>query len=233
MTKVTLQTDGYKLAGNLFLPKGDLKGGFLFIQGWRGHQNLQAAQAVADLGYATLTYDMRGNGDSEGEINDFSRADFIHDATVAYDYLREQIGDDMQIGVVGSSFGGYTASMLTTKRDVSCLSFRVPANYPDNGYDTPHANYDHDAVKKWRTQPTTHSQNQALTAIHNFTGKIQIVEAGADAVVHHQTPQNYADAVADKSKLQYEVMPDAPHNLATQALADEYCDLLVTWVNLL
>lgn len=230
MTKVSIETNGYKLSGNLYTPDEEMKGGFLFIQGWRGRQNLQGAQALASLGYTSLTYDMRGHGESEGNIDDFSRADYVHDATVTYDYLRERVGEDKPIGVVGSSFGSFTGTMVSAKRDVHCMSLCVPANYPDDGYNEPHASYDYDTVKQWRSLPMDHTRNRALKAIHDFAGKILIIEAGMDDVVHAQTPKNYANAVADKSKLHYELMPNAPHDLASEEHSNDYRNRLVNWV---
>jgi predicted alpha/beta hydrolase len=87
MKKISFLSDGYQLSGNLFTSDKPKKLAFLLIQGWTGHQNLRAAQALADLGFACMTYDMRGNGDSEGNLAEFSRADFVKDAEVAYDYL--------------------------------------------------------------------------------------------------------------------------------------------------
>src|SRR5579864_5720220 len=105
MSKISFTSDGYKLVGNLFIAGQPKELVFLFIQGWTGHQNIEAAQALTKLGYTTMTYDMRGNRESEGNLAEFTRADFIKDATIAYDYLKQQIGKDTRIGVVGSSFG--------------------------------------------------------------------------------------------------------------------------------
>jgi alpha/beta superfamily hydrolase len=231
MSKITFGSDGYTLAGNLFIPKnGAIVGAFLFIQGWTGHQNVIAAKAMAELGYTTMTYDMRGNGDSEGNIADFSRADFIKDAGAAYDFLRQQVDTTTPIGVVGSSFGSYTAVMLSSERDVSHLSLRVPANYPDEGYDRPQLAQITQDNKKWRKQKLNFKENRALAIIHEFKGKVQIIEAGADETVASQTPHNYAGAIVDSSLLTYEIVSDAPHRLADARLRQDYSSRLVDWV---
>lgn len=231
MHKLTFESDGYTLSGHMFVPEHYPKPGtFLFIQGWTGRQNLIAAGAVAELGYTTMTYDMRGNGDSEGTLDEFSRADFVHDATVAYDVLRRQVGNTAWIGVVGSSFGGYTAAMLSRERDVHCIAMRVPANYPDEQYDQPQAAQMTPAMREWRSQPMEHDGSRALEAIHEFEGKLLIVEAGADDIVHAQTPRNYADALGDKSRLTYNIMEGAPHGLDTDELNREYTRILTNWI---
>ena len=231
VAEITFESDGYTLAGNIFTPTQESKdGAFLFIQGWTGEQNVRAAAAVADLGYTAITYDMRGNGKSAGNLADFSRADFVHDATVAYDYLRERVGEVAFIGVVGNSFGSYVATMLTVERDVALLSLHVPANYPDERYDQPHlAQMTPDRIE-WRKSPIDYRHNKALAAVHDFRGSIQVIEDEVDEIVPHQTSQNYAAAVALPSQLTYEVIIGAAHELTTESLRAEYCQRLTRWI---
>lgn len=203
---------------------------FLFIQGWMGHQNVKAAQKLAEGGFTSMAYDMRGHGESEGDLAEFSRADFVQDALAAYDFLREQVGEGVKIGVVGSSFGSYTAVLLAEKRAVHCLSLRVPASYPDDGFEKPHLPVaGSDALHNWRKKPLRYTQNRAFGALHDFTGPVQIIEAGADEQVDRQAIQNYVDAVADKERLSYALMEGAPHSLVSEELQSEYEDLLIGW----
>lgn len=232
MSKISFSSDGYKLACNLFVPSGKPKKlAFLFIQGWTGHQNIEAAQALTKLGFVTMAYDMRGNRESEGNLAEFTRADFVKDSTVAYDYLRQQVGKETAIGVVGSSFGSYTAVLLSEKRNIYCLSLRVPASYPDEGFDEPQlAQGDPDGFMEWRKKKLDYTQNHAFKALHNFKGKIQIIEAEKDDLVPSQAPKNYADAIVDKAQLTYEVVPNAPHRLANEQLQVDYEKRLTAWV---
>jgi len=234
-SKISFVSDGYKLAGHLFIPDGKPKKlAFLFIQGWQGHQNLPAAQTLANLDYTTMTYDMRGNEESEGNIADFSREDFIKDAGVAYDYLKQQVGEDVAIGAIGSSFGSYTAVLLTEQRDAYCLSLRVPATYPDEGYTDPQlAQFDSKEQEEWRKKEVSYTENHGFKLLHDFKGKVLIIEAGADEIVNAQAPKNYANAVADKTKLTYKVMLGAPHRLENERLQTEYEKLLTAWVETL
>lgn len=232
MSKISFSSNGYMLAGNLFLPV-QLKHShlaFLFIQGWTGHQNVHAAQQLANMGYACMTYDMRGNGESEGNLAEFSRADFVSDALNAYDYLKGQVGKEIAIGVVGSSFGSYCAVLMTTERDVHCLSLRVPASYPDEGFDKPQLPHiGSKALHVWRQKSLHYSENRAFNALHDFQGQVQIVEAGADEQVAHQAVQNYVDAVRNKQRLSYVVMKNAPHSLVNDELQHGYASLLTDW----
>jgi esterase/lipase len=231
MAKINFISNGFTLSGNVFKGAESAKLAFLFIQGWMGHQNILAAQKLASMGFTSMTYDMRGNGESDGNLADFSRADFISDAVNAYDYLKLQAGNGIKIGVVGSSFGSYTAVLLSGEREVECLSLRVPATYPDEGFTDPHLpQVGSEALHAWRRKEQGYEENRAFRALHAFTGDVQIVEAGDDEVVPHQAPQNYANALADKGKLDYVIMTGAPHSLVNDKLQHEYEQLLAGWV---
>jgi uncharacterized protein len=236
MAKIQFINDGYTLAGNLFMPKGEQKKlAFLFIHGWVGHQYVDEAQALSGIGHPTMTYDMRGHGESAGNLADFSRADYLEDAAAAYDFFKKQLGEGIKIGVVGSSFGSYTGVLLTEKRDVFCLSLRVPASYPDGGFNAPQLAQVSDAreLMAWRQHALDYTQNRAFGALHRFTGSVQIIEAEADECVPSQGPANYANAVSDKIKLRYDVMVNAPHSLVNGQLRAEYERLLLDWVKAL
>ena len=155
----------------------------------------------------------------------------MNDAVIAYDYLKQQVGDQVKIGVLGSSFGSYTAVLLSELRLISCLSLRVPANYPDEAFDKPQLaqKYESQDFVEWRKKKLTHTQNRALAALHSFEGKVQIIEAGADEMVAHQVIENYINAARDKQQLDYSVMKDAPHSLVNEQLKQEYVALLTRW----
>lgn len=232
MEEITFRSDGYKLAGHLLTPQdGHGHDAFLFIQGWTGNQNIHAAKALSERGFVSMTYDMRGNKTSEGNLDTFSRNDFLRDAEVAYDHLRQRVGEKSLISVVGSSFGSYTAAILSARRPVHSLSLRVPADYQDEGSDAPHAAQMNPAMRQWRTKQRGYTETEALRSIHDFNGRVQIIEAGADDIVDSQTPRNYAAAVANQALLTYEIMPDAPHGLDSDQLRNDYTARLVEWAD--
>jgi len=228
MEDISFISHGYKLSGHLFMASQPKQMAFLLIHCWKGVQNKAAAQTLADLGYTCLTYDLRGHNDSEGTLADFSRADFLADAVVAYDFLRQKVGDNVKIGVIGGSFGSYMAVLLTELRPVACLSLRVPASYPDEGFTAPKLRIPSVKTWEWRNQPLD-PNNKAFHALHNFKGEVQIIESENDELVPHQAVQNYADSVPDKSKLQYTVMRGAPHTLTAEKHKEEYVELLTNW----
>lgn len=229
MQKVNFTFRSYELSGN-FVPATEPKEiAFLFIEGWTGRQDLSAAQALAALGFTSMTYDMRGTGESDGELSEFSRNDFVIDAIEAYDFLKKQVGADVAIGAIGTSFGSYTAILLSKQRPVECLSLHVPASYPDKGYTEPQlAQVVSAGLTAWRNQPLDYD-NYAFKALHNFRGNVQIIEAEYDERIPHQAIQNYVDSVKDKNRLEYDLIHDAHHVLDTDKLRVEYIELLSNW----
>jgi esterase/lipase len=231
MNSIGFTSDGDKIAGNLFPGGKPATVAFLFIQGWTGRQNTVAAQALADLGFTSMTYDMRGNGDSEGDLSKLSREDYVNDAVLAYDFLRQQVGEHVAIGVVGSSFGGYTAVLLSEQRPVACVSLRVPASYPDEGFNKPQLMQKDKSrdFLEWRSKQLGPGENRAFKALHDFSGKVQIIEAEADEILPHQVAENYVNAIRNKQQLDYTLMKGAPHSLVNEQLSSEYAGLLSRW----
>ena len=59
----------------------------------------------------------------------------MDDVLAAYDYLSSIDGvDSKNVSAVGSSFGGYLATILSAKRKVRNLALRVPADYPNEAF---------------------------------------------------------------------------------------------------
>ncbi|HVO86487.1 MAG TPA: hypothetical protein VMT23_02015, partial [Candidatus Binatia bacterium] len=118
-------------------------------------------------------------------------------------------------------------------RQVMCLSLRVPANYIDELSSKPQVGQgaDNPEVVQWRKLKLDFNATEALRAIHNFDGLIQIIEAEKDDRVSHQAVQNYVDAVADESKLDYHFMQGWPHSLGEDPARNEkFQTILLNWV---
>lgn len=187
------------------------------------------AETLATIGYTSLTFDLRGMGVSEGDASVLSRADFLKDCIAAYDALVTW-GGVGSVSVVGSSFGSYMACLLTGSRPIKRLVLRVPANYPNEGYDTCQAVLSDrlDAVGLAAERPV--GSTYALDLLRAFSGQVLIVQSGNDKIIHPETVKSFADAVANKSNLAYRVMQDAPHSLsASPELVKEYADILMDW----
>ena len=134
---VTIWSDGTRLAGDVFLPKGlaaDQKiPAIVLCHGWGGmksHLNQRIAPQFSAAGYAVLTFDYRGWGESDGRLvvrGDMPKPDDNGNVTVKAQLVREVVDpfdqeddidaaisffagephvDASRIGIWGSSLGG-------------------------------------------------------------------------------------------------------------------------------
>jgi uncharacterized protein len=237
MKRFEFLVDGNNLKGTLIFPE-KLKyknPAILFIHGWTSmkERSYQYAEGLAKLGYISLMFDMRGHGESEGNINTATIKEFLDDVLAAYDYLIKVKGVDREnIGAVSSSFGCYLATLLSTRRNVRRLVIRAPADYPNEEFNKPKmqtSGSDDPFLTAWREKPKNSSETFALKAVSGFDGEILIIESEKDDTIPHQTIQNYENAVKDKNKLTHVVLEDAPHSIKDGPFKDKVEKILVDW----
>jgi len=233
--QIEIKVDGQTIRGNIYEAEDSNEDiGFIFIHGWTGLPNEDAAAILANNGFTSMTISLRGHNNSDGDINVVSRQDSLKDAVVAYDFFKSKEPKITRVGLIGNSYGGYTAALLSTERSIDCLSLRVPAGYPDEGFNEPQMGHGNDDpfVLKWRIQATAFADNIAYKAIHNFAGNIQIIEAEHDNQVHTQTVKNYVNAISNIDQLEYHMMKDWPHSLGRDPKRNkEFQEILLAWVN--
>ena len=120
-------TENISLVGTLSLPqKGGTFPAVILITG-SGQQNrdsellghkpfLVIADYLTRNGIAVLRYDDRGAGDSEGDFDSSTSANFANDARAAIEYLRTRKEiNAKEIGIIGHSEGGMIAPMIAAK----------------------------------------------------------------------------------------------------------------------
>src|SRR5215213_3992744 len=139
--------------------------GILFIHGWAGNrqQYLVRAREIAALGCICLTFDMYGHASTSDYLTKVTREDNLRDVVAAYDLLAANPHVDKScIGVVGSSYGGYLATILTEVCSVRWLALRVPALYLDEDWETPKHLLNKDRIASYRKIMINASENRAL-----------------------------------------------------------------------
>ena len=214
--------DGQRIAGTLVVP-ATLIPGVLFVHGWGGSQEhyLARAREIAALGCICLTFDLRGHARTEPQHETVSREDNLRDLVAAYDVLaRHPAVDADAIAVVGSSYGGYLATILSSARPVRWLGLRVPALYKDEDWDLPKRRLDREELAAYRRRPVDAADNRALGACAAFRGDVLIVESEHDDVVPHQVIANYLAAFAQAHSLTYRVIEGADHGLSEPRVAE-------------
>ena len=223
---------GHCIAATLIVPDARMPG-VLFLHGWGSSQANLAARAreIAAIGCACLTIDMRGHAKTATQQATVTREDNLTDALAAYDRLvREAAVDDDQVAVIGSSYGGYLATILTSLRPVRWLALRVPALYKDSDWDLPKGQLRKlQELESYRLQPVRPEESVALKACAGFTGDVLLVESEHDSTVPHQVIINYRDACTSAHSLSYRVIRGADHSLSDPRWQQAYTTLLVNW----
>src|SRR5690242_10396970 len=114
LDRVRIDVAGESMPGAMLMPARELPG-VLFVHGWGGSQiqDLSRARDVAGLGCACVTFDLRGHGTREISTT-VSRAQNLADLVAAYDWMASRpTVDHDAIAVVGVSYGGYLAALLS------------------------------------------------------------------------------------------------------------------------
>lgn len=229
----SFQSNGNRLDATVF-PSDRSGKGVLFVPGWTSERprSFQYARSLADIGYTCFLVDLSGHGTSEGNRDLLTNKDFLDDVVNSFDYFSAlpQIDKD-RISAIGSSFGGYLAALLSSRRGLDNLVLRAPADYPNDHFEKLKASVggDNPEIMEWRSQPRNPDSTFALDAINNFNGRILIIESEKDDRIPHQTIVNYANAIKDQSKLSHVLLKDAPHSLHEGRFRDEVTRVLVDW----
>ena len=206
----------------------------LFIHSWGESQSqyLTRARQVAALGCVCLTFDLSGHGATHSQWTTVSRETNFHDVLGAFGLLASRTEvDGSAMAVVGSSYGGYLGAILTAERPVRWLAMRVPALYPDAGWELPKQELNHDFdLTSYRRQRIAAVENRALRACVAFCGDVLLVESERDEVVPHPVIRSYREACARCSSLTYHVIQGADHGLTDACHQEAYGSLLVPWL---
>lgn len=220
-----------RISGTFLVPRNKVPG-VLFIHGWGGSQafDLLRAKQIAGLGCICLTFDLRGHADTKSQQMKVSRDDNLKDVVAAYDCLVAHPSiDTTAIAVVGSSYGGYLAALLTGLRPVEWLALHVPALYRDDEWMLPKRQLNRDTLNAYRHSNVGPKDNRALAACRNFKGDVLIVEAEHDAFVPHSTIMNYRSAFQDSHSLTHRIIDQADHGLTNKAAQQAYTSILTNW----
>lgn len=201
----------------------------LVIHGWTSQMKRYASrvQPMVDMGFTVVMFDLRGHGETGGDLADYSISDHLDDCRAAYDFMVELDDIDMSnISVIGSSYGGYLATILSAEREVHHLMLSVPALYPDDVFDVsdkqvgPH-------TTEYRKHPHSEDDNKALAAIHTFSGDLFLLEVEHDEQVNPQVMKNYRATA--KPGYQYAMIKGANHAMKNPGADEKRIQIWKEW----
>ncbi|MHB8086194.1 MAG: alpha/beta hydrolase family protein [Dehalococcoidia bacterium] len=115
---IAFGNNGINLTGKMFIPadagKHNRVPGAVLCHGYGSDQAIfeDSARELAAEGIATLTFDFRGHGSSEGELD----GSIVDDVMDAWDYLHAQPEvDHRRMGLIGHSMGAFSAILAAGK----------------------------------------------------------------------------------------------------------------------
>lgn len=229
---IEIEVENESMAGTFLAPRSKVPG-VLFVHGWGGSQerDLDRARGIAGLGCVCLTFDLRGHLRDSPRQQSVTREENLRDLIAAYDCLHRHPAIDTQaIAVVGTSYGAYLSTILTTLRPVRWLSLRVPSLYRDEQWDTPKRKLDRADLARYRSAFVPAAQNRALAACMQFRGDVLLVESENDHLVPRSTIMSYRAAFQHAHSLTHRVIDGADHGLTDKAAQQAYTSILVNWI---
>ena len=232
--RIDISVAGERIAGTRISPATALPG-VLFVHGWGASQEqyLGRAREIAGLGCVCLTFDLRGHARTEQQRETVTREENLCDVLAAYDALAQQpeVNRDA-IAVVGSSYGGYLAAILTALRKVRWLGLRAPALYKDENWDLPKRKlHEKQDLAEYRRHLVPVSRNRALQACTAYTGDVLLVESECDTIIPHVVIASYVAACVHARSMTHRIIAGADHALSEDTSRKAYTSLLVNWLS--
>ncbi len=230
---VDVLVDSTTLSGTWHEPN-KLIPGVLFVHGWGSNQgnNLQLARSISRLGCVCFTFDLRGHAATSDLRGCVTPEQNMADVLAAYDLLSSHDAVDRDaIAVIGSSYGAYLASILTSMRQVDWLVLRVPAMYPDDLWTKSKANFNRAELNAYRDRYLEPDANRALRACAEFTGDALVVESELDTIVAHPAVASYAASFRRAHSLSHRVLDGADHGLTDSKCREAYYRIVSRWMS--
>jgi len=203
----------------------------LVIHGWTSSMSRYPDRLAPALekGYVCVFFDMRGHGETGGDLSQYSRQDHFDDCLAAYDFMVKLPMVDLEnIFVFGSSYGGYMASLLSEKRSVHNLILKAPAQYPDEGWDEPKLSQEKDTVGGYRLQHHTPEDNMALKSVSKYQGKLLFIECENDEQVPKQVINDYREFIP--TKYDYEILEGSDHACQLPGMNEKFIEQMGKWL---
>jgi alpha-beta hydrolase superfamily lysophospholipase len=120
-TETIIRTlDGLGLSGTLVTPESSPQQAVVFVHGGgvtreEGGFFTRLATGLGEAGVASLRFDLRGHGRSEGQQQDLTLSAILNDIRVAIAHVRTESGA-LSVSLLGASFGGGVCGYYAAKR---------------------------------------------------------------------------------------------------------------------
>lgn len=208
-----LSTD--EIPWRIFSPDNDSKDYcVLWLQGWTSsmdshRESVESMSNKMNMAFATLDY--AGHGLHNISLEESTRKQQHEEVVAVFDELKKR--GYKKIIVIGGSFGGYMAALLTGSRPVHAAVLRAPAIYDDNEFELPHKQtkrwQNPDAYQKDKATAEYVKNNKAVRSISNFNGFTYVFEHELDEQVPKVMPMTYFENAKHGN---YLIIPKTKHS---------------------
>jgi pimeloyl-ACP methyl ester carboxylesterase len=116
-----------------------------YLSNKKSRTNTALSERLNKAGISTISYDMYGHGESEGDIVLLSISKVVDNLLAVYDYAKGQ--GYSKIGLSGSSYTGIVSLIAASKRDFTALSLKCPVFDSKRLWDSRHGP---EGIQKWK-----------------------------------------------------------------------------------
>lgn len=223
---VEFENQGQKIRGMIHLPEDSNKKypGVILLHGFTGNRYepffmfVRFSRYLARKGIASLRFDFRGSGESEGEFEEMTVSSEISDAEKALDFFRnhEKIDED-RIALVGLSMGGLVAA-CTSGRNPDKIRAAALWSAVGDMYELVNKsikeNYGIEDISSIQQDRIPHGgvylgknffmdlkNANGFTEISKFNGNVLICHCKGDPVVPYEHAMRYKEILKDRAVL--------------------------------
>lgn len=140
-------------------------------------------------GMEALVFDYSGHGASKFPLQKTRPAQHFLEVICAYDYLSEKY-PDKEIVVMGASYGGYMAALLSQYRSLKRQIIRAPGLYKPEDFYSYAPDWRNDSLYEYRKDPGLVAKNPLFEQAKSYKGKTLVVVHEKD----EQIPVSVTDA---------------------------------------
>lgn len=146
MGKEFLDSEDGKVCAELIDAGGE--SAVILSHGYLSNRNSRTNQALARIlrekGISTVSFDVYGHGDSEGDVEHLTVSKAVSSTLAAYDHASSGY---KRIGICGSSFTGSVSLIAASKRDPAVIALKCPVFMPRELWDWRHGEK---GIREWK-----------------------------------------------------------------------------------
>jgi pimeloyl-ACP methyl ester carboxylesterase len=116
-----------------------------YLSNKESRTNTALAERLNRAGISTISYDMYGHGESEGDIEQLTVSKVVENVIAIYDHAKSE--GYSRIGLSGSSFTGIVSLIAASRRDFAVLSLKCPVFDSKRLWDSRHSP---EGIRRWK-----------------------------------------------------------------------------------